>query len=78
VTKDKKKKLLDYFGSQVKLSRELGVGTQIVHQWFKGLRPMPLRYILKVQVLTNGKITIHELMGEKDQCYLKNIKITHE
>lgn len=78
MTKDQKKKLLRYFGNQTRLAEELGLNRQFVNHWFTGKRLIPIKYALKIEILTKGGIQLSDLLGEKVKCYLQNTKISTE
>jgi len=78
VTKDQKKKLLKYFVSQTNLADQLGLDRRFVNHWFTGKSLIPLKYVLKIQILTNGSIQMSDLLGEKDKCYLQTTQIIKE
>ncbi|MGF6212367.1 transcriptional regulator [Comamonas sp. 4034] len=48
-------------GGQAALSRQLGVTAAAVNQWIKGLRPVPPRHCVSIELATKGAVTRQDL-----------------
>lgn len=64
------KKVVDYFGSQRSLAKELNVKDCLVSMWANGKAHMPIKYALKIHFLTKGKFKFLKLLDEETRCYL--------
>lgn len=63
-------KVIDYFGSQSALARELGISRNLVSQWMAGKTKIQLEHALKIQLLTRGKFKYFKLIDKETRCYL--------
>jgi DNA-binding transcriptional regulator YdaS (Cro superfamily) len=72
VTKLQARKLISIFGTQSNIARALGIRKQIVSEWFVGKRKIPILYILKLESITEGQLTLDEFLTKEQKCYLKN------
>lgn len=57
--------LIDYFGSQYRLAKALGVTKSAVSQWFTDGQIPPARAI-QIEELSNGKFKAVELTGGRN------------
>ena len=55
-------KVIEFFGSQVKLAKQLKIQRQYVNAWCKQGDDMPFKYAYEIERLTEGKITARNLM----------------
>lgn len=53
--------LINYFGSQTKLARRLGIRPQSVQEWV-ATRHLPPRRAIQIAKLTMGEIPLHDLL----------------
>lgn len=67
------KKVVEFYGSQVNLARELGITVQYVNSWCMGRTNMPLVYAMKIEKMTKAKFTVEKLMSQKDKSLLKKV-----
>ena len=54
-------KAIEYFGTQEKLASVLGVSQSTISKWLTNLKQISFKSAYKIDELTNGKITIHDL-----------------
>lgn len=54
-------KAVTAFPSKAMFCRAIGMKVQFLRQIERGDRPIPPRYALAVQELTNGAVTVHDL-----------------
>lgn len=54
-------KIAQVVGSQAAIARHLSVSAPTVNQWAKGAKPVPIRHCTKLEALSGGVVTRHEL-----------------
>jgi DNA-binding transcriptional regulator YdaS (Cro superfamily) len=67
-------KLIDYIkprGTQMRLSREIGVPPVSLHNWATGKRPVPAERCPEIEKATLGAVTCEELNADVDWSYLR-------
>jgi DNA-binding transcriptional regulator YdaS (Cro superfamily) len=55
------KSACDLLGSQSALATALDLSVPTVNEWVKGIRPVPHRFMLTIEGLTDGKVSRREL-----------------
>ncbi len=63
-------KVIEYFGSQLELAEKLHVRRELISMWLNGKVNMPLKYALKIQLLTKGRFKYFKLLDKETKCYL--------
>jgi len=64
-------KLIDYLsahGSQTELARAVGAQPQLVWQWSKGIRPVPVERCVGIERATSGAVTRKDLRPDDWQA----------
>lgn len=56
-------------GAATKLALAIGAHHPDVSDWAKGSRPVPVRYVLKIEAATGGRVTRQELRPNDWQDY---------
>ena len=57
-------KAVKIYGGQTKLGRELGVKQASVWDWMNKYGQAPAKYIPRISELTNGQVSVHELLAD--------------
>lgn len=58
------RKAVQFFGSQYKMAKALGITSQAVNSWVKEKTDVSLKAALKIETLTNGKIKARSLRND--------------
>jgi hypothetical protein len=61
-----------HFKNSTNLAKILEVHLTFVSMWSRGRKEIPLKYAIKIQLLSNGKFNFMDLVSEKTRCYLQN------
>ncbi len=59
-------------------AEKIGIRPERLSDFLKENRPLPLQYFNKVVRLTNGKVTLLELLKQNERYYKKNDKRKHK
>ncbi|MEJ2912758.1 helix-turn-helix domain-containing protein [Pseudoalteromonas sp. C12FD-1] len=62
------KKAVKIIGGQTKLGKELGVSQGSVWDWINKFGQAPAKYIPRISELTNGEVTVHELLADHQKA----------
>lgn len=61
------KKAVKVIGGQTKLARLLKTNQSVVSHWVNRHQQAPAKYISRISALTNGEVTIQELLSDHEQ-----------
>ena len=64
-------KVIEHFGNQVILANKLGLKSQNISEWVRGVNSVPLKHAIEIERLTKGKFKAKSLVNEKNKRYLK-------
>jgi DNA-binding transcriptional regulator YdaS (Cro superfamily) len=65
------KKAVALIGGQTKTGEALGVSQQTVSYWVVGQSRAPAKYFSKISELTDGKITVNELLADHENNHVE-------
>jgi len=51
-------------GGQAELARSISVTPQALNQWVKGIRPVPAKHCIAIELATNGAVTRYQLRAD--------------
>ena len=71
------KKAVALIGGQTKTGEMLGIPQQAVSSWVNSYHQAPAKYIPAISGLTNGAVTVDELLADHVNNAMKNKAVNH-
>lgn len=69
------KKAVALIGGQTKTGRILNIPQQAVSAWININKQVPAKYINKISELTNGEVTIEQLLSDHEKNHKKEATV---
>lgn len=68
------KKAIKIIGTQVKMSKLLGIKASQIHKWLLHIRLPSVRNAIKIEEVTNGQVKAIDILNEKMEIKLKKMQ----